>query len=97
MGSLSLNVLSSIVQKLLSKLRIPLYPYAEPNTTYLSYLQKGRFAYYEVNRETGSLESIEFVKKPPRVVSGPLHEDEEGGDDERGEECRRNSVNKQEV
>ena len=97
MGSLSVNVLSSIVQKLLSKLRIPLYPYAEPNTTYLSFLQQGCITYYEVDPETEALESIEFVKKPPRVVSGPLHEDEEVCDDERGEECRRNSVNKQEV
>ena len=54
-----------VVQKLIRKLRkIPLYPHAEPNTTYLSYLQQGRFSHYEVNnRETGALEAIEFVKK----------------------------------
>ena len=52
-----------VVQKLLNRLRkIPFYPYAEPNTTNLSYLQQGRFAHYEVNGETGALECIEFVK-----------------------------------
>ena len=75
-----------VVQKLLNRLRtIPLYPYAEPNTTYLSYLQQGRFAHYEVNGETGSLEAIEFVKKPARVVCGPLEEEDVG--DKVDEEC----------
>ena len=76
---------------MLFKLRkIPLYPYAERNTTYLSYLQQGRFVHYEVNRETGMLESIEFVKKPARVVWGPLQneDDEDDGEvGEVGEEC----------
>ena len=81
-----------VVQKLLNRLRtIPLYPYAEPNTTYLSYLQQGRFAHYEVNREKGALECIEFVKKPARVVCGPL--EEEGVGDKVDEECGGDNMN----
>ena len=70
-----------VVQKLLNRLRkMPLYPYAEANTTNLSYLHQGRFAHYEVNRATGALECIEFVKKPTRVVCGPLQEEDVGGE-----------------
>ena len=86
-----------VVQKLLRKLRkIPLYPYAEANTTYLLYLQQGRFAHYEVNRETGSLEAIEFVKKPARIVCGAFKQEEERAEEDGGEamdeECGGESV-----
>ena len=58
-----------VVEALVRHLRgIPLYPFAEPNTTYLSYVQQGRMAHYEVNEATGALECVEFVKKPVRVL-----------------------------
>ena len=53
----------------------------------MSYQQQGRFAHYEVNRETGALECIEFVKKPACVVCGPLHEEEEDVGGEVHEAC----------
>ena len=60
-----------VVQKLLKKLRkIPLYPYAEPNTTYLSYLQQGRFAHYEVNRERGALECMSLSRNQRALSVG---------------------------
>ena len=58
-----------VVEALVRHLRgIPLYPFAEPNTTYLSYVQQGRMAHYEVNEATSALECIEFVQKPVRVL-----------------------------
>ena len=58
-----------VVEALVRHLRaIPLYPFAEPNTTYLSYVQQGRMAHYEVNEASGALECVEFVKMPVRVV-----------------------------
>ena len=58
-----------VVEALVRRLhRIPLYPFGEPNTTFLAYLQQDRMAHYEVNEATGALECEEFVKKPARVV-----------------------------
>ena len=93
MGFLGVSVLSSLLSRtLLNRLRtIPLYPYAEPNTTYLSYVQQGRFVHYEVNIETGALECIEFVKKPSRVVCRSLQEEDVG--DKVDEECAGDNMN----
>ena len=48
--------------------KIPLYPTPEPNSTYLSYLQQGRMTHLTMNKQTGELQEVRFVKKVERIV-----------------------------